>query len=316
VSQWFVSFSIGLFCGWLVNVFYVAVKHVWPFNYFGLDGSVDPIVSRNLLRYILFRFVPPGFGFAAAVLTVERMGGSLWWAYAGCAISHVGPVLLAVANAFRRKALMNGAAFILVGLAVLGVGVAVMCYRQQFSGIVPAPKELVANLWAGVLAAVGAIYLQRVVLVKKDPDTLVLNSLSELPADLVKYAIEQSRSRGLDFRMTLALLAVENLQRPKWFRWLELKLPGDRSSRTTGVMQQLGAMDDRQSIALAIDRYLAPYLPIPEGEEEYLRSEWLRTRAMEYNRDARFSDLVVAALSVIENSSDFVSKFRVDSLDR
>ncbi len=49
--------GVGAACGVVLNVFYLAVRHAWPENYFGLDGSVDPVVSRNIMRYALFRLL-------------------------------------------------------------------------------------------------------------------------------------------------------------------------------------------------------------------------------------------------------------------
>lgn len=127
---------------------------------------------------------------------------------------------------------------------------------------------------------------------------------------ILSYTLwSESRSRGVDYKMALALLAVENLQRPRWFRWLELKIPGDRSSRTTGVVQQAGASTDRESVDLAIDRYMVPYLPIIDEDEFFERSEWLRSCAKHYNRSSQYVDLVLAAYHIIGESPDFISRF-------
>jgi hypothetical protein len=69
------SATAGLALGFLLNIFYVSLKHVRLQNYFGLSKSVDPIVSRNIVRWTVFRFVPPVIAAAAASLTAQRAAG-------------------------------------------------------------------------------------------------------------------------------------------------------------------------------------------------------------------------------------------------
>lgn len=68
--------AVGAACGVVLNVLYMAVKHAWPENYFGLEGSVDPVVSRNVARYAGFRFAPPFITASAAGITSDRLGHS------------------------------------------------------------------------------------------------------------------------------------------------------------------------------------------------------------------------------------------------
>lgn len=83
------SGAVGVACGVVLNVFYLAVRHAWPENYFGLGGSVDPVVSRNIWRYVLFRFVPPFVMIAAAAITSERLGYSATFSVLVAVIVHI-----------------------------------------------------------------------------------------------------------------------------------------------------------------------------------------------------------------------------------
>lgn len=101
-------------------------------------------------------------------------------------------------------------------LIVVGVSVLAFVLRNFVSPIVPRPSELVANLWAGVLAAIGAVYLQGIALVKSDPGLIVRRSFNEIDVEVGQYAISASETEGVHPHICLAIMAAENAQRPRW----------------------------------------------------------------------------------------------------
>lgn len=103
----------------------------------------------------------------------------------------ISPLLFGACSAFRRKALLNVLTLVCVAIIVMAFSALAVNTRANYAGLIPLPTDLVANIWSGIVAAIGAIYLQRVVMLRKVPETLVLNSLDELPYDLVVYTVER-----------------------------------------------------------------------------------------------------------------------------
>ena len=300
--------SVGVVCGLVLNVFYLAVRHAWPENYFGLGGSVDPIVSRNISRYVTFRFVPPFIIAAATGLTSERLGYSAVLAVLVALFVHlVRPLRDIVARVSRRQwGSVVGRTVIVSAVCITSVLALVL--RDSFASMVPRPSELVANLWAGVLAAIGAVYLQGIALVKRDPGLIVRKSFEEIDEDVGRYAVSASVTRGVDPRICLALMAAENTQRPKWVRRLEEFVPA--KWRTSGIMQQMGARTDRESVDLALDRYIVPWgAPELDYNGKDVLGYWLEVKALEYNADADFAALSRIALEAINEAPSIVQRF-------
>jgi hypothetical protein len=243
----------GVACGLFLNIFYLSLKHVWPQNYFGLSGSVDPVVSRNLARWAVFRLIPPAIAAAAASITAERAGGIYWLAGAVAIVLHVRLLLMAVRSSIQRS--YRAAAFqeSLVALVITLVMVGAVLARSVFAPIVPEPKDLVSNIWAGFIAAIGAVYLLHVVLLRKKPEDLLERSFAEIPMQLKVHVWRKAQQVGIDPSIPLAVMAAENLQRPSWVRRLERMIP-KRLGGTRGIMQQAGALSDVESIDLAFQR--------------------------------------------------------------
>lgn len=284
VSKIAVSVVAGLVCGVFLNIFYLSLRHVWPENYFGLAGSVDPVVSRNLPRWAIFRLIPPAIAAAAAALTTERAGGYLWVAAGVTTALHARLLVGAVVISVRRK--RRAAAFeeTLVALAILAIMTVGTLARRTFAPIIPRPEDLVSNIWAGFLAAIAAVYLQQVVLLRKEPRDLVGRSFDEIPMRFKVEVWRRARTTGIDPLIPLAVMAAENLQRPSWVRRLEQLIPRQLGG-TRGIMQQQGARDDLHSIALAFERNFQ--------DGAAARSPW--TVFSEYNPASEFRDLAYAA---------------------
>jgi hypothetical protein len=291
------SAGIGLFCGLLLNVFYVVVKHEWPANYFGIGGSVDPIISRNVIRYSLFRLAPPAIAALAAATTAERANGHTFVTVAVVLVVHLVRVVLASAREVKRGQILKGASSLLVVILVVGISTVFVSIREFFAPLIPSPGDLVANLWAGLLAAIGAVYLQRVSMVRRTPASLAYKSLLEMPRDVLHYAVKKSFDCDVDSKVVLSIMIAENMQRPKWFRRLELKTPGNKDERTTGIMQQRGATSDQNSIDLAFQKYFMPYAPCPS--DTYERDDWCRARIEQYNQNESYRELVFGIYYVL-----------------
>lgn len=297
LSEILSSIAVGAFCGLLLNVFFLAVKHEWPTNYFNLMGSVDPMISRNFVRYSIFRFVPPVVGVLAASITTERMGGSVTWAVVAALLMHLHRVLFGILRDLSRARFGRAVAMFIVVVIVIATSVGATTIRSFFTALVPTPGELVANIWAGVLAAIGAVYLHKVSMVRKEPKCIAARFMEEIPWDVVQYALNRSVASAVPPEALVSVMIAENMQRPRWLRRLETWAPGLKSSRTLHIMQQKGATSDRHSIDLALERYFEPRLPVPDDDWE--RDDWSRLAIADYNSAEPFRGLASAILESI-----------------
>jgi hypothetical protein len=299
----------GLICGSLLNIFYKCLKHVWPQNYFGLSGSVDPIVSRNLVRWTVFRFLPPAVAVAAASLTAERYGGPPLLAGVLAAVVHLQRIVReSVSQARRRRwsaCVFNG----LLSLLLFAVMSAAWFARDFFAPLVPDPHELVSNIWAGFLAAIGAVHLQQIVLLRRKPRDLLVRSFREIPFGLRSYAFAYAVDSHIDPRIPLAIMTAENLERPRWVRRFERLLPR-RLSATRGIMQQGGARNDRHSIELAFEKY-GPIWKATPGDI------WPPVIAFErYNYSEEFQSLALGAFEMLDGNPSLLAPLRRPSRDQ
>lgn len=291
------ALSIGLVCGLLLTMLYVAVKNQWPHNYFYMDSSIDPVVSRNLPRYMFFRFVPPALVFSAAGVTADRLGVNAWIAVLSAVAAHSYGLLSAVLTAVRRRRRLQLAAARVAVIALLTVlGILAAAYRGHFDPLIPTPEDLLSNVWAGAIAAVGAVFLQRVALVKHDPLSIALRCTRDIGSSLFRYASEAAEKAGISPELVFTFMIAEDIQRPRWYRYFESRIPGHRR-RTTGIMQQCGAINDFESIDLAIENYLAPasgrvHSTSRDEDPDDVRYEMLNQVVTTYSEDPVFQGLV------------------------
>lgn len=308
------AIAIGTSCGLIANVFFVAVKHEWPANYFQLDSTVDPVVSRNARRYLIFRFAPPGLLFAAASVTAERASLSPWVAVASALVVHSIGLVRGVNRSIRLRRYRLGLGRIVI-LCLLGVlAILVVLARGSLAPLIPSPQELVANFWAGALAAVGAVYLQRVALVKRDPISIAKASTRKIDYELIRKVRREAAAAGVDEVLALVFLVAEDIQRPRWYRWLERTFPGGRH-RTTGIMQQEGARTDNESIEFAISKYLKPVAEAVrvehqsdrEESQEELMVEIVDRSAEAFSEDPQFRGLVTGLYYDLRTDSEWLA---------
>jgi hypothetical protein len=285
-----------------LNIFYLCLKHVWPENYFGLSGSVDPIVSRNLLRWGVFRYAPPMIMAAAASLTAERANGLPWLAASLTASLHIWPLARTAAARLLGRSWSQAAGYLLLAASLAAAMALSTAFRSSLAPVIPLPRDLVSNIWAGLLAAIGAVYIQQIALVRRQPADLVSKSLREIPMPLKRHAYLQALKLGLDPRVPLAVMAAENLQRPAWLRRLEFRLPaGLRPTR--GIMQQKGAASDLHSIDLAFANEFQQGNPALDPADPFFPNMAFET----YNTSKAFVSLAVGAYQAMAEDASLLA---------
>lgn len=277
-----------------LHIFYTAVRHQWPQNYYSLEVStVDYQVSRSLFRYLSFRLVPTFLVFLFATVTVDRLQKatllvtilSPLFYYATSDI----PYVVGKFRRLRRSRRPDG--LLVVGLLWIvplsAVSFLAFFLRDIFDVLIPPPSEINSNVWAGVFAAVGAVYLQRVAMRVPSTDQLARQSIDSNRA-LLLVAERVATDAGLDAGIIKALIVAEDLQRPRWVRRLE-RMSALVVRTSSGIMQvrSTGALSDAESIKIAVQS-LAQNMPT-RTRDDY---DWAKKVALEWNPDEGYATLV------------------------
>jgi hypothetical protein len=125
-----------------------------------------------------------------------------------------------------------------------------------------------------------------------------------VPRPLWDLAKRTADNAGADASLALAVMVVENLQRPPWFRRLE-RLKGFIFKRGTYGIMQVAApqpITDEESIIRAVrERLTGVSVRSQSGEVDW---DLLDAFARTYNPNPNFSALLRSAISAIEDTSE------------
>lgn len=134
---------------------------------------------------------------------------------------------------------------------------------------------------------------------------LIRQSARTIPAAYWRLARESAVQYNADPHLVSAVMLVENLERPRWFRVLERLKGRIFPEGTYGVMQVASErpLQDLESIRRAVrDRMANLQLTKDEG---YVDQEALVAFARQYNPDPAYHKLLLYAYSYSqENGSD------------
>ena len=293
-----------------LHVFYRAVRLQWPESYFGANDLAAYAISISPLRYAAFRFGPPLVTCIFVYVTLDRLGHS---AAVGAAAVGIGHALLrpgwALIQAARwpRSVFRHRVPIVLVHVAVLlgliaTTGIAIVL-APTAAPLVPPATELSATLWTALVAGVIGAFVVRVS--RGHPVTeyeLAAEGRRRIPRPLWELAGNVAREQGADVILTRAIMLVENLQRPSWFRRLERCKGRVLKRGTYGIMQTAAAapLSDEESIRRVVVERLAG-VDVRTEDRDWHDTEKLERFARTYNPNPNFVALLVAAYSEVES---------------
>lgn len=288
-------------------VFFQAVRTEWPGSYFGPTDVTSYSVTASPLRYAAYRLLPLFTVCLFVAVTLERRDGYAIQTSLAIAITHasltngraLGRWALSGPLARHRVpiALVRGAVF--VGLVL--VGYVAFLARGALSSVVPPLDQLTSALWTAVLAGVLGVYItNRSQHGGSDQFELVNRSIAQLDGELRNLMVELASANDADPSLGLAVMAVENLQRPRWFRRLERVKSLFIASGTYGIMQVSADhwISDEESIRRAVETYLKG-IHVPDDYE--LQNHVLSSFAQSYNPDPVYVELLQSAYFSVEN---------------
>lgn len=191
-----------------------------------------------------------------------------------------------------------------VFVAILSAGLLSLLGRSVLAPLVPRSSDLSVALWTGiVVAAMGGWLIDATRGEIKHAERLAKSSHKSLDKALLAFAQKRCAETGTEWNFFLAVMLVENLQRPPWVRRLERSASRLRSQGTYGVMQVLSAepISDTESVDLALGRHLGGF-SVPSDPDVHgwaVISEKLRT----YNGSEEYANQVCEIYQSLEDGS-------------
>lgn len=288
-----------------MNVAYRALNGNWPERYFGAAGSVDVDTSRNIFRYVIFRYSLPLVASAISVNTTANLSSaSGWWSVLGLTLSHLSRNVLSIEREYGKLPALRLRRKIIFQIIILVTVTTSMVVGYFLSGVLrsitPEPRDLLLALWTGAAAALGGSYVANFFLKRPDWSVLRARSLNELDQDLIDLAQQEARSRGIDPIIPIGIMIAENIQRPTWIRSAERHVAWVLKSTTftQGVMQvkSSGPLSDRDSIVKAIQLHQTEW----SADVSEPRCSALKQIAQSYNSD--YIEVITESIEFARNS--------------
>ncbi len=234
----------------------------WPECYFYVqDQPSDYWISRHPMRYLTFRLGP---GFVVCLLAGWLLASLDRHILLPCVL--IGAAHWALSSGRRLFQIIRKQGRWRVSLPI-GLH-AVLLPTLTISSVAGA----IAGHWFSDLAAKAAV-LAPIILTAAYPvvvgrwrdyigegqmseEDIFHRSKLEIPLELWHYAQEQSEDRALDPLLIQAVMIVENIQRPAWFRTVEKAVGFFMGRGSYGIMQVQAEhpLNDRQTIEIATTR--------------------------------------------------------------
>ena len=233
-ASWFSVGTRPVFVGWVLgtfflSAFYRSVRSNWPENYFLMSTTRDPIITRSITHYVLYRVVPVFVCCLFVGVSLDR--GStpdlLGYSPAAVCILAVGASHVSLTNGralFRLGRYPRGRRIGLVMLYAttaaftLGAAFAAIWIRTDLAPIVPDPNELSVAAWTAVAVASLSGWLLDASKSSELAEHSAERSLKEIGSPVKQRIWEKSNEFGAEFRLALSVAAFENMQRPPWVR--------------------------------------------------------------------------------------------------
>lgn len=300
-----IAFGVGT-----LFIFYSAVRSEWPDNYMTVDTSgLEYAIISHPLRYLAFRFLPVYLVCVFVAVLLDRGGHDpLVAVLVICLIHAAWNSGRAAMRLLRDPAGTRQTPLLLMHLGVaVGVilaGFVALWTRSDLAIFVPSLHELGATLWTAAFAAVLGVFVLNKSRVRNDISKTIRQSRDRISKDLFAFAEQQAALNGTDVAFVKAIMIVENLQRPRWFRDCE-RVKGLMFKRGTyGIMQVESdhPIGDRESIEVAVSTRLAGLtVPVIEYTPGYPTYDYnaVRQLALLYNPSEQYAGAVQAAYSVL-----------------
>jgi hypothetical protein len=290
-------------------VFYRAVEFQWPESYFGASDTASYSISLSPFRFAAFRFAPVAATCLFVAVTLDRanshpLAGALLLggAHGAATVGRAFVVGVFAPRTLRRHRAPVLLLRLVILIGVLAVALGCAALRVQAAPLVPEVHEMAATAWTAIFAGVLGAFVIRVSQGRTgDTTELMKRSRQTIPEGLWQLAESCATAAGGDVALVRAVMLVENLQRPQWFRRLERWKSVAMPHGTYGIMQVEATrrLSDVESVRLAVaNRLAAVNVKTPEG---YLDYTALLEFAVSYNPDPTFGRLLASAYDFVSS---------------
>jgi len=292
----------------LIFSFYRLFKSGWPNLYFGFDDNISLFISLSPVRFFCFRFFPIFVAINLAIFSlgshlniVSRIVIGILSVFIYELHSDIRAFLQLIKNSKKIKIYINKhtqiAKHIFSFLFNLSTGFisAILSTQQHVKNIFPQSlQEIRGDIWSAIFTAFLFILVTKILENSDKSDYAIFKELKKkLDKGLVSLIRKTSKIEKADYKLVLAVCIVENMQRPKWIRFIERLKSLIIKEGSYGIMQVKSGkyIDDKTSIKIAIKKYFKITKYIKELECGKIRKEIISV-VMKYNPDQKYASNV------------------------
>ena len=283
----------------------------WPASYISVSDYASYRKMTWPVSYLVFRFLPVFLVALFGAVNLERAGHPVWPFVVVLLVVHAahtsgiaGLETLRSAELGSRRGPLLALHSIVIAL-VAGTAILGALLRGQLEDAVPAPGDVLPELWGAAAAATVAAALVAMTASRHlEIDVLVAEQRRRVGSRLLSLARDGARQRGVDPVLVEAIMLAESLQRPRWFRGLERLKGRVYRKGTYGIMQVTSdrPLSDEHSLGLALHGHLAD-LPAIRNEDGHLDYEAIDAAVRQHNDTPDFVELVRELMYTIERPS-------------
>lgn len=292
----------------LIIIFYKLFQISWPDLYFSADDIASYSISISPLKYLAFRLAPVFIivcfvlGTTGKKLSQEEINkiGLLIGLLYTTTTHGVAIVKLLVGSKsitiYLNKYFQYFYHFVSIIFITLSCYIAALISKTEYiADLTPSLSGLVDNIWSSIITALLAVYIYKIYQGNNiNTYEIIDRAYKKIPANIVNSITDYCMQKNADATLVMAICIVESIQRPLWIRrveWLKSLLFKHGSY---GIMQVEAEkfVKDEESIKIAVDRYFA--------NKHHMQLDELRALILSYNRDERYTDLVLFTYSYIQ----------------
>lgn len=242
---------------------YSLIKTSWPETYTDTETRAQEHIRVNPIRtYVLFRGGPVFLVTVFISVCIDRAGGMTWpGSWLMVVLYLVWTTGMAVVKVFRTPRHPNWTMLLIyhvLSIAVVVIaGVLAVSLRSLFTPIIPANRELLISVWAGVFAALLAGVIRQMLAPHRlEGEEIVFALRQDIGPKTWSYLCQQTADNEALQNLVIAVVLAESQQRPRWFRRLE-RIGGRLWGAGTYGVAQIAAdqpISDKESIDRLVSR--------------------------------------------------------------
>jgi len=292
-----------------LKLFYKTFELKWPELYFSTNDIVALYVSASLKRYIFFRFLPffISITFFAGVFmkdfaTSEVVKTTVFSAFLYGFFTDIKAIFYIIKKSPEIKTYFNKQHQILIHFItflfflIIGYFSGYIAKNHFIKNIFPTIQGLVDNLWSSFFVVIFLFYIKKILSEEGlSEDYIFKNSLSKIDPRILKAIDYECKKFSANKNLVKAICIAENIQRPSWFRKIELIFGIFKKEGTYGIMQVKSKkpLSDIESISLAIEKFFKNTANIKDIST-------IKNIIFKYNNDKKYVEVIMKIMNFLD----------------